>query len=215
MRFFLGRLRGRIILIVIATLLFSSCHRKMSPEEKQLRHDLRHALTQHSYREAEILARRLLQFAPNDNGAWDRLVQAQCGQGDYKGTKRTFTDWRSTRARLPRNSTNTSATSPWRRKTPPLPYKRGIDCWENPHNLRVLIKVARVEQQQHHWLEADTAWTAALQAKETAEGLTQRALCRRHLHHWPEALADLQRAKEMAPEHPDVTQCALLFDRLE
>ena len=47
---------------------------------------------------------------------------------------------------------------------------------KNPRHLRVLTKVARVEQQQHHWLEAETAWTAALEEKETAEGLAQRAI---------------------------------------
>jgi tetratricopeptide (TPR) repeat protein len=84
----------------------------------------------------------------------------------------------------------------------------------NPHHLRVLIKVARAEHQQRHWLEAETAWSAALRVKETAEGLAQRAQCRRHLHHWPDALADLHRAKELAPNNPEVVRDTQIFERL-
>jgi tetratricopeptide (TPR) repeat protein len=215
MRFFLNSFRPGIILAVVATLFFSSCHRGKSPEEKQLRRDLHHALTEHSYREAEILARRLLQFVPNDNGAWDRLVQAQCGQGNYKGAKQTFTDWRAT-VRRPSSKLDEYIGDVALAEKDAVPALR---AWHhllgtNPRNVRVLTKVARVEQEQHHWLEAEMAWTAALQVKETAEGLARRAMSRRQLHHWPEALADLHRAKEIAPNDPAVKQCAALFDRL-
>ncbi len=215
MRFFRKPARAAIVAILSLTLILPACHRRISKEEKNLRRDLQRALVMHSYREAGLLARRVLQYAPDDNGIWDRLVQAQCGQADYKSAKETFTAWRSS---VPKPSLKldeyigdvalaegdaTAALQAWHRL-----------LGANPHHLRVLIKVARVEQQQHHWLEVETAWTAALQQKETAEGLAQRALCRRHLHHWSEALADLQRAKEMSPNDPEVTPSAQLFDHL-
>jgi len=215
MRFFRKPPRATIITILSLTLMLPACHRKISTEEKNLRRDLNHALAVHSYREAELLARRVLQYAPDDNGIWDRLVQAQCGQGDYKGTKETFTAWRSSVRKLSPKLDEYIGDVALAEKN----AAAALQAWHrvlgaNPHHLRVLIKVARVEQQQHHWLEADTAWTAALQMKETAEGLAQRTLCRRHLHRWSEALADLHRAKELAPDDPDVARCAQLFDRL-
>ena len=215
MRFFRKPVRTTIVAVLSLTLLLPACHRKISTEEKNLRRDLNHALAARSYREAELLARRVLQHAPADNGIWDRLVQAQCGQADYRGAKETFTAWR---ASVPKPSLKldeyigdvalaerdaAAALQAWHRL-----------LGANPRHLRVLIKVARVEQQQHHWLEADTAWTAALHAKETGEGLAQRALCRRHLHRWSEALADLQRAKELAPDDSEVVACAQLFNHL-
>ena len=90
MRFFRKPARTAIITILSLTLVLPACHRKISTEEKNLRRDLNHALAVRSYREAELLARRALQYAPGDNGIWDRLVQAQCGQADYKGAKETF-----------------------------------------------------------------------------------------------------------------------------
>ena len=215
MRFFRKPARTAIIAILSLTLVLPACHRRISKEEK-----ICGAICTARSRCIRIgkpnFSREVLQYAPDDNGIWDRLVQAQCGQADYKGAKETFTAWRSS---VPKPSPKldeyigdvalaerdaAAALQAWHRL-----------LGANPHHLRVLTKVARVEQhQQHHWLEADTAWTAALHEKETAEGLAQRALCRRHLHHWSEALADLQRAKEMAPDDPEVVRCAQLFDHL-
>jgi tetratricopeptide (TPR) repeat protein len=215
MSFFRQRIRQAIVLIVIAELFCSSCHRKMSPEEKNLRRGLQHALAQHSYREAELLARRILQFTPNDNGIWDRLVQAQCGAGNFKSAKETFVTWRRTVRRPSAKLDEYIGDVALAEKNPAA----ALQAWHrllgnNPGHLRVLAKVARVEEQEHHWLEADTALSAALELKETADGLTQRALCRRHLHHWTEGFADLNRAKEIAPDDAEVIACAKLFDRL-
>jgi tetratricopeptide (TPR) repeat protein len=215
MRFFPKLTRQAIVLISIAALFVTACHRKVSPEEKNLRSDLQDALRQHSYREAEGLARRALQFAPSDNGAWDRLVQAQRGQGDFKSTKQTLADWRATVHRPPPKLDEYIGDVALREKDLSLT----LQAWQkvlgaDAHNLRVLGKVARVEQELHRWVESDAAWTAALQVKENPATLVQRAMCRRHLHRWTEALADLHRAEEIAPDDPFVTRCAKLFGRL-
>lgn len=213
MTFFLRPARLAIVTTLIVAIFFAGCHRKISKEEESLRRSLRHALALRSYREAELLARRVLQYAPEDNGIWDRLVQAQCGQADYKGAKETFDAWRSSVGKPSSKLDEYIGDVALSEKD----SAAALQAWHrllgtNPHHLRVMTKVARVEQQQHHWIEADTAWTAALREKETAEGFAQRALSRRHLHHWPEALADLQRAKDLTPEDPEVIRCAQLFD---
>ena len=215
MRFFRKPARTAIIAILSLTLALPACHRKISTEERSLRRDLNHALAVHSYREAELLARRALQYSPVDNGIWDRLVQAQCGQADYKGAKETFTSWRGSVPTPSPKLDEYIGDVALAEKDPAT----ALQAWHrllgaNPHHLRVLTKVARVEQRQHHWLEADTAWTAALHEKETAESLAQRAFCRRHLHRWSEALADLHRAKELGPNDSEVIACAQLFNHL-
>ena len=214
MRFF-RNLAGPTIAVASLALLSPACHRKISKEERNLRHELRYALTNHSYAEAEVLARRVLQYAPNDNVIWDRLVQAQCGRTDYKGAKETFAAWRRAVKKPSLKLDEYIGDVALAEKDPGA----ALQAWhrmlgKNPHHLRVLIKVARVEQEQQHWLEAETAWSAALKEKETAEGLAHRALCRRHLHRWSGALADLHRAKELDPDEPEVIRCAKLFDHL-
>jgi len=215
MRFSFKSGRRSIIVSSAAALLLTGCHRKISQEEKDLRRDLRAALQQHSYSKAERLAHHVLQFAPHDSGAWDRLVQAQCGQGDLKSAKQTIAAWRSavTQASSKREEyigdialgekDSELALQAWQRSL-------GIE----PRNWRVLTKVARVEQTQRHWPESDLAWTAALQVKENADGLVQRTMCRRHLHRWTEALADLHRAAEIAPDDPLVRRSAAFFNHL-
>ena len=215
MRFFFERLRPATIVILSVILFFPACHRRISKEEKTLRRDLRHALATQSYREAETLARRILHYAPQDNGTWDRLVQAECGQANYKSAKETFAAWRKAVPKPSLKLDEYIGDVALAEKDP----STALQAWhrllgKNPHHLRVLTKVARVEQQQNHWLEAETAWTAVLREKESAEGLAQRALCRRHLHHWSEALADMHRAKDLGPNETEVIQCAALFDHL-
>ena len=83
--------------LVIATLLaFSGCDRASSREQKALRIALNEALREQSYGKAAELSRRLVKLNPQDNGSWDRLVQAQFGLRDIAGAKQTLEEWRRT-----------------------------------------------------------------------------------------------------------------------
>jgi tetratricopeptide (TPR) repeat protein len=79
---------------------------------------------------------------------------------------------------------------------------------------RVSIKIARLEQANGHWAEAAADWTRGLQDKPGASALINRAICYRHLHNWEGARADLERAAQIAPDHPLVKQERALLDRL-
>jgi tetratricopeptide (TPR) repeat protein len=216
MSFYHQRLNLVAVLALIGLSLFcSSCHRRKSAEERKLRNDLQHALTERSYRDAELLARRLLQFSPDDNAIWERLVQAQCGAGNLPRAKETFGAWRNA-VRYPSSKLDEYIGDVALAEGKP---NDALQAWRRllggePKHGRVLAKVARVEQQLRHWREADAAWTAALAIKETPDGLAQRAMCRRHLHHWPEALADFKRARAIAPNDPEVSAAAKILDRL-
>ena len=82
-----------ILLLVIVLVLVSSCRRTISPEEHLARTEVRRALQQRSFAEATGLARRVLMFAPHDDGAWARLAQAQFGARDLAGLHQTLSDW--------------------------------------------------------------------------------------------------------------------------
>jgi tetratricopeptide (TPR) repeat protein len=193
----------------------AGCGDPVSRKEKDARHHLQHALRHGSYAQAEQLALSILQYNPKNNGAWDRLVRAQCQQRHFEAAKKTLDAWAQAVSDAP----------------PKLDEYRGVvaramgdvtgtlQAWHKvlgaqPRNLRVLTKVARLEQEQEHWVEAEAAWTALLKVTESANALVQRALCRRHLHHWSEALADLHRAEELAPNDPEVAHGRTLFERL-
>jgi tetratricopeptide (TPR) repeat protein len=191
------------------------CRQRGSRQQQDSRHTVERALRHQSYPEAEQLALRGLQFDRENNGIWDRLVQAQCKQGHFDAAQKTLAAWAKASSNPP----------------PKLDEYRGVvarregdvtgalQAWHKvlgaqPRNLRVLTKVARLEQQQKHWLEAEAAWTAVLKVTESANALVQCALGRRHLHRWTEALADLHRAEEIAPNDPEVARARTLFERL-
>ena len=51
--------------------------------------------------------------------------------------------------------------------------------------------------------------------QENAIARTNRALCRRRLHRWHDAFEDLEKARALAPDDPEVQRGAKLFDRIE
>ncbi len=205
--------RAPLFLLLLA--LLSSCHRNISSEERNLRNELRRDLRAHSYAAAIPLARRVLQFAPHDNGAWARLAQAQAGLDDQTGLRQTLTDWRGAVKR-------TSAKFDEYRGDLALADGRpaeALAAWQESvqqkdRKARVFAKIARLEAGQEYWEKAKAAWDSALKTEENASWLVQRARAARHLHHWDAALADLQHAARLAPDDPVVRQANLRFARL-
>jgi tetratricopeptide (TPR) repeat protein len=80
--------------------------------------------------------------------------------------------------------------------------------------VRVLESIARLHRAEGDSPEEDAALSKILALQENVDVLTERALCRRRMHRWSEAQADLRRARELAPDDPEVRQGAELFDRL-
>ena len=126
---------------------------------------MRRALHDRSFELAVTLARRVLKFAPNDNGAWARLAQAQFGAGDLSGLRQTLADWE-------RAVTRTSAKYHEYRGDLALADGHRADAlaaWKESvarkdRKARVFIKIARLEQADGHWPEAATAWTRGLKS---------------------------------------------------
>ena len=212
---------AQLRLVALATLLLlsaatqTSCNRPLSAEEKALRAELRKALREDNYAKAAELARKVVAAAPHENGGWERLVRAQIGARDLPAAKETLAEWRRAISRPSAKFHELNGDVAFHEDDTALAlqsWQRAIE--QRPKKALVLRKIARLHQRQHQWTEENAAWTALLELEENPTDLMNRALCRRRLHRWSEALDDFRRAQELAPEDPDVRRGAKLFERL-
>jgi tetratricopeptide (TPR) repeat protein len=198
-----------------AILTMSGCGRAASKEKKALRAELSVALREHSYGKAAELARRILKLNPQDNGSWDRLVQAQFGLRDPAGVDQALEEWRRTVSQPSPKLDEYTGDLALEQHDP----SGAVQAWTKvlgaePKNTRVLEKVARVEKIQQHWAEENATWTNHIEVQESAMARISRALCRRRLHRWQDAFDDLKRAQELAPDDPEVQRVGKLFEQM-
>ena len=201
-------------LAIAAVFFLPACHRT-TKEERTLRAELRQALHERSHEKAAGLARRILKLNPQDNGSWDRLVQAQFGMRDLAGVKQTLEEWRRVVGKPSPNLDEYTGELAFEQHE----GASAVRAWTkvlrvDPKNTRVLEKVARVEKIQQHWAEENEAWTTYIEVQDSAMALVNRALCRRRLHRWQDAFEDLKRARELAPDDPEVQRGSKLFEQM-
>jgi tetratricopeptide (TPR) repeat protein len=208
---------GRLFLLILALLFLAEivgCQRQISPEEKAARTELRLALGAKHWESAISLARRVLEFSPGDDGSWAQLARAQIGIRDVRGLEQTLDDWSRHVARRSFKFDEYRGDLAHLEGRP----QEALAEWEKAvankgREARLFVKIARAEQANRKWQEAALAWSRALATRESAEVLLKRAACY-HLHSWTAELADLRRAKALAPDQPFVRQELARFDRL-
>jgi tetratricopeptide (TPR) repeat protein len=203
-----------LLLTTVALLALPACHRAASKEEKALRAELRKAIDEQAYERAADLARRHLKLKPHDNGTWDRLVRAQFGMRDLAGVKQTLDEWRRTVPQPSLNLEEYAGDLAAAEKNDAA----AIEAWKkvagaDPRNIRVLEKIARLEKRRQFWTKEDAAWSALIAAQESAVARINRALCRRRLHRWHDAFEDLEKARALAADDPEVQRGAKLLER--
>jgi len=208
-------LSSLLFICCVVALTLSGCNRAASNEQKALRIELSHALREHSYGKAAELARRILKLNPQDNGCWDRLVQAQFGLRDPAGVKQALEEWRRTVSKPSPNLDVYAGDLAFEQHDP----AGAVQAWTkvlgaDPKNTLVLKKIARVEKIQQHWAEENAAWTTYIEVQDSAMARINRALCRRRLHRWQDAFEDLKRAQELAPDDPEVQRGGKLFEQM-
>jgi tetratricopeptide (TPR) repeat protein len=179
-----------------------------------LRVELHKALDEQNYERASDLARRHLKLKPHDNGTWDRLVRAQFGLHDLAGVKQSLDEWRRT---VPKTSLNLEEYA-GDLAAAQNDDAAAVEAWKSiasaePKNVRVLEKIARLEKRRQFWTKEDAAWSALIAAQESAMARINRALCRRRLHRWHDAFEDLEKARALAPDDPEVQRGAKLLER--
>lgn len=207
--------RAYFLILAVVLLAATGCRRTISEEERRTRAQLRSALHERAFARAIPLARKVLLFAPNDDGAWARLAQAQYGRRDLTGLRKTLTEWPST-VKRPSAKYHEYRGDLARAESRPAD---ALAAWtesvaSKDRKLRVFIKIARLEQKVGHWAEAAAAWTRGMKDHPTAPALINRATCYRRLHSWDAALADVRHAAQLAPDDPVVREEHALLDRL-
>jgi len=155
-----------------------------------------------------------LKLKPQDNGTWDRLVRAQFGLRDLPGVKQTLDEWRHA---VPRPSLNLEEYA-GDLAVAQNDDAGAIEAWRkveaaDAKNLRVLEKIARLEKRRRFWTKEETAWSSIIEIHDGAVARINRALCRRRLHRWHDAFEDLEKARAMAADDPEVQRGAKLFER--
>jgi tetratricopeptide (TPR) repeat protein len=217
MSFRARRSTRRFILTLAATacLTATGCHHALSPEEKQTRAELRQALRDHDYARAEELARQVVAVRPRENGAWERLVNAQLGQWNVTGVKETLGRWRAAvhkpSAKLAEFTGDIAAEE--------KDYAAAAAAWEralsaNPNQPQLLHELARIQNAERHWAEESKTLTRLIKLADRADVRLARAMSFRRQHRWPEALQDFRRAQEMAPEEREVQRVTNVFGRV-
>lgn len=207
--------RSHLVLVLLLVLGPTACRRSITEEEKGARAEVRTALQERAFARAVPLARRILKFAPKDNGAWARLAQAQFGLRDLAGLRRTLEDWRAAVKKTSAKYDEYRGDLAWAENRP----AEALAAWTRAvvpkdRRPRVFVKIARAEQARGRWQEAAAAWTRGMKGNETAKALLNRATCYRHLHSWEAARADVERAAQLAPDDPEVRQELARHDRL-
>jgi tetratricopeptide (TPR) repeat protein len=214
----LGR-QARVIatwIILPALLVLPGCDRAAKKKEKALRAELQKAIDEQAYGRAAELARQHLQLRPWDNGTWDRLVRAEFGLNDLPAVSQSLDDWRNA---VPEPSLNLDeyagdyAAAKKDDAWAVAAWKKVADA--DPKNARIWEKIARLEKRRHFWGKEDAARSALLASHESGVARINRALCRRRLHRWHDAFEDLEKAKALGPDDPEVIRGAKLFEHIE
>ena len=207
--------QARTLAAWLIILALPACHRAGSKKEKTLRAELQKAIDEQAYERAVELARRHLKLKPHDNGTRDRLVRAEFGLHDLSAVSQSLDDWRNA---VPEPTLNldeyagdyaaTKNDDAWALAA----WKKVADA--DPKNVRVWEKIARLEKRNHFWTKEETAWTAIIGIQDNAVARINRALCRRRLHRWRDAFEDLDKARALAPNDPEVQRGAKLLERI-
>jgi tetratricopeptide (TPR) repeat protein len=208
--------RLSLLLLLVALLLVApGCRRSLSPEEKATRAELRQALREHSYEKAEKLARQVVAQRPRENGAWERLVRAQLGTNDLEAARESLLLWRKAVRRLsPKHDelTGDLAAKEDDHAAAAQAWSRSLTA--DSSNTRVMHKLARAYRRLNRPADEDAVLTKLLEREDDGAVRMERALCRRRLHRWTEALDDYRVAQELAPDDLGVRRGAKLFERL-
>ena len=204
-----------LLFFALLVLSLPACRRGVSSEEKAIRAELRQALRERAYERAIPLAERVVHFAPRDHGAWARLARAQIGAGHFAEARQTLVKWQATTRRPPPKFHELAGDIAMKERDP----VRAVQSWlaalsPQPGHVRLLNKLARGYRAQNLPAEEERVLSALLKREENATTLIERALCRRRLHRWSEAIEDYRRAVELAPDDVDVRRGARTFERL-
>jgi tetratricopeptide (TPR) repeat protein len=208
-------MRPVLLALALTTLAFPACERPSTREVKALSAELDRARRHRDFGNAEIVARQILKRAPHHIEAWAALVEARLQMNDVAGAEKMVSEWRAAE-RQPgtqlEEAAGDVALAQQDEQEAILHWQKALG--RDPNNERVLRKIAELENARRHWTEEEAAWSTLIKTRDSAAARLSRAIARRRLHRWEEALADLQRARLLAPGDAQVQEWSQRFERL-
>lgn len=203
-----------LILALLAGAALCGCDRRAAQAETA-RAKVREAMHARSYEKAVALAHELIGFAPRENSSWEHLVRAQIRSRDLKGARQSLEKWRLLVRRPSAKWDELNGDLARKEQNPQL----ALEAWTKVHGAqpvkaRLLRKIARLSRAQKWWQQEEAALTKLIARQDNATDRINRALCRRQMHRWTEAIEDCQRARELDPNDPEVRRGVKLFERL-
>src|SRR6266550_3746557 len=208
-------MRPVLLALVLTTFALPACQRPGAREVKALNDELERARRHRDFGNVESVARQILKRAPHHEGAWAALVEARFQMNDKASAEKIVSEWRAAE-RQPgpklEEAIGDVALARQDEQEAILHWQKALR--RDPKNERVLRKIAELEHAHRHWIEEDAAWSTLIKTRDSADARLRRAIARRQLHRWEDALADLQRARLLAPGNAQVEEWSKRFERL-
>ena len=208
-------MRPVLLALVLTTFALPACQRPGAREVKALNDELDRARRHRDFGNVESVARQILKRAPQHEGAWAALVEARFQMNDTASAEKIVSEWRAAE-RQPgpklEEAIGDVALARQDEQEAILHWQKALR--RDPKNERVLRKIAELEHAHRHWIEEDAAWNTLIKTRDSADARLRRAIARRQLHRWEDALADLQRARLLAPGNAQVEEWSKRFERL-
>ena len=210
----------RTLAIAVLTLLaVTSLAAVEAPELQQLRTQLKAAQDANDKPAIIELSRRIVDIAPNDAAAWDKLAQTQLETEDLDGLERTLEACQKVFHRPPAAIEDFWASLCFKRKDYQCAERHWLafiatkppaaDAAEAYDNL------ADVCAAQARWADHAAYRTKAIGAQDTAARRALRAAAFLRLHKWEVAYADMAKANKMDATDPQVKEWLPQFERLQ
>ncbi len=206
----------RFLSLLLLLIAIAGCGPTLTSEQQALRNQMRQALEAHSYEDAAGMGQQIVAFLPKENDAWDDLMQAQLGLKDTAAASQTLQQWkRAITEETPRRLELAGDLALAEQDS-----ARALESWNKslaakPTRLRVLRKIAQLHHDAKQWAEEDEILSRLIEVDDRASARVQRALARRRLHRWPDAVEDIRRAQELQPAAAKTREAADLFERID
>jgi len=153
------------------------------------------------------LTRRIVAADPHDTDAWNTLVESQIKIEDYDRAFVSLQNWQNVTKPEPA-AIDSYRGDIYLARGMPVDAER---AWRaslkiDPHDYRVLSKLADLLETESRWDEVLALRTQAADAKPAAALLAARAGALLNVHQWDAAIAEIHKANDLDATDPTVQQ---------
>jgi len=184
---------------------------KIEAEVRNLRAQLARVLAEPRSQPYEVasLSQRIIELSVGDSEAWAAYAKALLDQGDFESFRGALEQWEHNVSPRPARIDALRGDEEARRGQLPQAIKYWSSYLESPQltsdeRERTWEKLARASASLGQWIEAQVFLTDWITNRDNVHARLLRAKARRGLRDWQAAQQDLDRARELAPNSPEV-----------